>query len=100
VLVTAFDSLTALARAHYHWAPVGLFLRHRMEPAADLARAGVPVALITAERDAIVPAARTEALRMAVPNVVFDATLPAGHNDIYGRADFAVALRAAVLALR
>ena len=100
VLVTAFDSLTALARTHYPWAPVRLFLRHRMEPAADLARAGVPVALITAERDTIVPARRTEALRAALGNVVFDATIPAGHNDIYERADFAEALRAAVAALR
>jgi uncharacterized protein len=100
VLVTAFDSLTALARTHYPWAPVRLFLRHRMEPAADLARAGVPVALISAERDTIVPARRTEALRSAVGNVVFDATIPAGHNDIYDRADFADALRAAIAALR
>jgi uncharacterized protein len=100
VLVTAFDSLAALARTHYPWAPVRLFLRHRMEPAADLARAGVPVALISAERDTIVPARRTEALRARLPDLVFDATIPAGHNDIYDRADFAEALRAAVAALR
>ena len=100
VLVTAFDSLTALARTHYPWAPVRLFLRHRMEPAADLERAGVPVALITAGRDTIVPARRTEALRQRLPDLVFDATIPAGHNDIYDRADFAEALRAAVAALR
>ncbi len=100
VLVTAFDSLTALARTHYPWAPVRLFLRHRMEPAADLERAGVPVALITAGRDTIVPARRTEALRQRLPDLVFDATIPAGHNDIYDRADFAEALRAAVSALR
>ena len=103
VLVTAFDSLTALARAHYPWAPVRALLRHRMEPAADLARAGVPVALITAARDEIVPAARTEALRAALrgagPGLVFDETIAAGHNDLYGRPDFARALRAAVAAL-
>ena len=100
VLVTAFDSLTALARAHYPWAPVGWFLRHRMSPAADLARAEVPVALISAARDTIVPPARTEALRAALPRRVFDETLPAGHNDLYERADFIEALRAAVAALR
>jgi hypothetical protein len=31
ILVTPFDSLEALAREHYPWAPVGLLLRHRME---------------------------------------------------------------------
>ena len=31
ILVTPFDSLTALAREHYPWAPVSLLLRYRME---------------------------------------------------------------------
>jgi uncharacterized protein len=100
VLVTAFDSLAELARGHYPWAPVRLLLRHRMEPAADLARAGVPVALITAGHDTIIPARRTAALRAALPNLAFDATIPAGHNDIYTHPDFAEALRAALAALR
>jgi len=99
VLVTAFDSLTELARMHYPWAPVRWLLRHRIEPAADLAQADVPVALITAERDTIVPARRTEALRAALPRLVFDATIPAGHNDLYDRTDFAQALRDALAAL-
>jgi uncharacterized protein len=100
VLVTAFDSLSELARTHYPWVPVRWFFRHRMEPAADLAGAGVPVALITAERDTIVPAQRTDALRRALPTLVYDETIPAGHNDIYDRADFIEALRAAVAALK
>ncbi len=99
VLVTAFDSLTELARTHYPWAPVRLLLRHRMEPAADLARARVPVALITAARDEIIPARRTEALRAVLPALVFDETIPARHNDLYGREDFIRALRAALAAL-
>ncbi|WP_209424449.1 alpha/beta fold hydrolase [Pararhodobacter sp. SW119] len=103
VLVTAFDSLTALAGAHYPWVPVRLLLRHRMAPAADLAGADLPVALITAARDSIVPAARTEALRAALragaPRLVFDETVAAGHNDLYGEAAFTRALRAAVAAV-
>lgn len=108
ILVTPFDSLTELARAHYPWAPVRLLLRHRMEPAADLRRAGVPIALIAAARDGIVPPARTEALRRALadpapdpaPGIVFDRTLPAGHNDLYAHPDFGPALRAAMDSLR
>jgi len=103
VLVTAFDSLEALARSHYPWAPVGWLLRHRMEPAADLADAGVPVALITARRDTIIPAARTEALRAALagaqPGIVFDRTVEGGHNDIYRQAELVAALRAALATL-
>jgi hypothetical protein len=103
LLVTAFDSLEALAHGHYPWAPVGWLLRHRMEPAADLAAAGVPVALISADRDGIIPAARTQALREALarttPGIVFDQTIAGGHNDIYARPDLTVAMRAALIAL-
>jgi hypothetical protein len=55
VLVTPFDSLAALARDHYPWAPVKLLLRHRIETAELLRRANAPTAVITAERDTIVP---------------------------------------------
>ncbi len=65
ILVTPFDSLEALARDLYWWAPIGLLLRHRM-PTIDFVRGSpVPTALIVAERDAIVPAQRSVALRAA-----------------------------------
>ena len=50
ILVTPFDSLKALAREHYPWAPVSLLLRHRMEVAGSLAGVAAPVALISAGR--------------------------------------------------
>ena len=50
VLVTPFDSLTALARHHYPWVPVRLLLRHRIETAELLRGAAAPTAVITAER--------------------------------------------------
>jgi pimeloyl-ACP methyl ester carboxylesterase len=82
--VTPFDSLVAVASAHYPWVPVRLLLRHNMEPAGDLAAAPVPVAIVAGGRDTLVPPARTEALRRAIPHLVFDRTIPnAGHNDIY-----------------
>ncbi|MCC5972199.1 MAG: hypothetical protein JJU15_19860 [Pararhodobacter sp.] len=103
LLVTAFDSLEGLARGHYPWAPVRWLLRHRMEPAADLAASGVPVALISAERDTIIPRARTQALREALagtaPGIVFDRVVAGGHNDIYARSELADAMRAALLVL-
>jgi pimeloyl-ACP methyl ester carboxylesterase len=63
VLVTPFDSLEALARDLYWWAPVGPLLRHRM-PTVDFVRGSpVPTAVIVPERDTIVPAQRSAPLR-------------------------------------
>ena len=96
ILVTPFDSLEALARDLYWWAPVGPLLRHRM-PTIDFVRGSpVPAALIVAERDAIVPPRRSAALRAAVANLVFEDAVDAGHNDLYGRPAFAEAMREAL----
>jgi hypothetical protein len=96
ILVTPFDSLEELARDFYWWAPVGLLLRHRM-PTADFVRGSrVPTALIVAERDTIVPARRSMALRAAIANLVFESAVDAGHNDLYGQPAFAAAMREAL----
>jgi pimeloyl-ACP methyl ester carboxylesterase len=96
VLVTPFDSLKALARDHYWWAPVGLLLRHQM-PVVDFVReARAPTALIIAGRDNIVSARRSAPLRAAIPNLVFERIIDAGHNDLYGRPAFAAAMRDAL----
>ncbi len=96
ILVTPFDSLEALAGDLYWWAPVGLLLRHRMPPADFVRGSPVPTALIVAERDTIVPARRSMALRQAIANLVFEAAIDAGHNDLYGRPAFAAAMREAL----
>lgn len=97
VLVTPFDSLVELARDHYPWLPVRMLLRHRM-PTVDFIRGRhTPTALIVAADDTIVPAARSEPLRRAIPNLVFDRTIPgAGHNDLYDRPAFRDAIREAL----
>jgi pimeloyl-ACP methyl ester carboxylesterase len=60
----------------------------------------LPVAIIAAERDEIVPAARTEALRGAIANLALDRIIErAGHNDIYARSDFQLAMREALAAI-
>jgi pimeloyl-ACP methyl ester carboxylesterase len=97
VLITPFDSLGALARDHYWWAPVRLLLRHRMEVAELLQPLDMPVAIIAAQQDQIVPPRRTEALRKSIKRLVFDRTIDrAGHNDLYDRPEFAAALKDAV----
>ena len=100
VLVTPFDSMHAMARAQYPWLPVGWLLRHRMEVAETLARADVPVAVIVAERDTIVPAARSAPVRDAARRLVADVTVAgAGHNDLYDRPEFLQAFRGALEAI-
>jgi pimeloyl-ACP methyl ester carboxylesterase len=89
ILVTPFDSLEALARDHFPWAPVRLLLQHRMPTIDFLREASAPVAILAAGRDTIVPPSRTAPLRSAIRNLVFDHTLDdAGHNDLYDRPAF------------
>ena len=96
ILVTPFNSLEAVARDLYWWAPVGLLLRNRM-PTIEFVRGSLlPTALIIAERDAIVPARRSAPLRAAIRNLVFERTIDAGHNDLYDHPEFAAAAREAL----
>jgi len=96
ILVTPFDSLRAVAQSMFPWLPVGAFFSHQIDAAEPLSKSEVPVAIIAAERDEIVPASRTEALRHAARNVAFDRTIGAGHNDIYTRSDFHDAMHEAL----
>ncbi len=97
ILVTPFDTLEQLVREHYGWLPVGLFLRHHMYPLHELRGVAAPVALISAERDTIIPEQRTAPLREAARTLIMDQTIPgAGHNDIYSHPEFAKAMRQAM----
>jgi pimeloyl-ACP methyl ester carboxylesterase len=97
VLVTPFDSLKAVAAAMFPWLPIGTFFSHEIDAAAALRTSRIPVAIIAAERDEIVAAERTDALRKVLPKLVFDRTIPgAGHNDIYARSDFQDAMHEAL----
>jgi uncharacterized protein len=100
ILVTPFDSLRKVARSLYPWLPVGLFFHHEMDAAGALAGSQVPVAIIAAESDEIIPRSRTDALRTIVPNLVFDRTIGrTGHNDIYQRSEFREAMDEALNAI-
>jgi pimeloyl-ACP methyl ester carboxylesterase len=89
ILVTPFDSLKKVASDAFPWLPVGLVFRHEIDVAGALEGSDVPVAIIAAARDEIIPPVRTDALRPHVPSLVFDRTIPgAGHNDIYARSEF------------
>lgn len=97
ILVTPFDSMKAVAEGMYPWLPIGRFFDHEIDAAEAIRQAKVPVAIIAAERDQIIPSERTDALREVVPDLRFDRTIDrAGHNDIYARSDFHAAMREAL----
>ena len=97
ILVTPFDSLEAVARDLYWWAPVGPLIRNRMPTIEFVRGSNVPTALITAEHDAIAPERRSAPLRAAIRNLVFERSIDAGHNDLYDHPDFAQAAREALM---
>lgn len=100
ILITPFDSLASVVADDYRWLPVRLLFRHRLEPARDLAGSHVPVAIIAAGSDRLVPPQRTAALRVAVPHLVFDRTIAgADHNGIYAHPSFPAAMRDALAAV-
>jgi pimeloyl-ACP methyl ester carboxylesterase len=96
ILVTPFDSLEALARELYWWAPAGLLFRHRASTIDFVRDSLVPTALFIAEHDAVVPRRRSEPLRAAIGNLVFQRVIDAGHNNIYDRPAFAAAMQEAL----
>ena len=101
ILVTPFDSLKAVAQAMYPWLPIGPFFEHEIDAARPLRKGKVPVAIIAAEHDSIVPAERTDALRKVIPDLVYDRTIAgASHNDIYTRSDFHDAMHEALKRLK
>jgi hypothetical protein len=100
ILVTPFDSLKAVAEAMFPWLPIGRFFEHEIDAATALEGVRAPVAIVAAERDEIIPPARTDALRPRVSHLVFDRSIAhAGHNDIYARSDFHAAMREALEAV-
>jgi hypothetical protein len=100
ILVTPFDSLKAVAQSMYPWLPIGPFFEHEIDSASPLEKSDVPVAIIAAERDEIVPSKCTEDLRRHVRRIAFDRTIAgAGHNDIYARSDFQEAIREALVVI-
>ena len=62
MLVTPFDSLVNVARGYYRLLPVELLLKDRYDSASRAAEVTAPVLVVIAERDEIVPRARSQAL--------------------------------------
>ena len=55
LLITPFDSLASVAKKHYPWAPVSLILQDRYDSSRALQDLRLPLAIIVAEDDHIIP---------------------------------------------
>lgn len=100
-LITPYDSIEAVAGQAYPWLPVSLLLKHRFRTDDLMADNQTPVAIIAAGRDEVIRPERTEALRTAVQNLVFDRVIDdADHADLYARPAYNAALREAFDALK
>lgn len=100
ILVTPFDSLEKVAADRTPWLPVAWLMRGNLDSAHWLGGRGLPVAIVAGGSDRLVLPARTDALRSAIPNLVFDRTIRgAGHESIYGDAAFAPAMAEALAAI-
>ena len=100
ILVTPFDSLKAVAQSAFPWLPIAPFFQHEIDAASAISTVKIPVAIVAAQRDEIIPSSRTDALRPKVHNLAFDRTIEgAGHNDIYQRRAFQQAMHEALAAL-
>jgi hypothetical protein len=81
-LITPWDTLVNVARHHYPWLPVGWILRDRYDSLTHLANAQIPIAVMVAERDTIVPAHLGRHLyeQLRAPKRLWQVP-GAGHND-------------------
>jgi pimeloyl-ACP methyl ester carboxylesterase len=83
VLVTPFDSLVNVARAHYPWMPVGLLMWDEFDSASRAASIESEALFVVAGNDEIIPRARSDVLVTAFRSsprvVVLEA---ARHNQI------------------
>ncbi len=98
VLVTPYDSLQNVAQAKYPWMPIGLLLGDKYESWRRAPQLTMPVTLLIAGQDRLIPPAHAEALARQLPKPPKIVTIDgAGHNDISIRPEYRSALRMALL---
>lgn len=97
ILVTPFDSIAAVAADRYPWAPVRWLLRHPFRSDAALADLDLPVAVVGATDDLVVPPARTRRLLAALRRPVLARWVDrADHVSLYDTETYRAAFVEAV----
>ncbi|MHB8910482.1 MAG: alpha/beta hydrolase [Syntrophales bacterium] len=82
LLITPWDTLLAVAKSHFRYLPVGLFMRDRYDNSENLKAFRKRIAVVGAERDEIVPVRHARELYRSLPGPKRMWTIKgAGHND-------------------
>ena len=83
VLVSPYDSMTAIGKMHYPFLPVSLLLRHPFDAVPDAQRNRMPLLAIVGASDSIIPPERSRALYDAWAGPKTWLAIPgADHNDL------------------
>lgn len=87
LLVTPYDRLDRVAQDHFWFLPVRWIMKNTYDSAGAAAQlSGVPVAILQADQDEVIPAARTQALVAALPQKpMIWWHVPASHNGVWDR---------------
>ena len=94
ILIAPYDSLAAVGQHHYPFLPVGMLLRHRFDSVALAPQMKAPLLTLVAERDEVIPAARSRALYEAWGAQKRWVELKdAGHNSTDGSPEFWQSIR-------
>ncbi|MDB5839664.1 MAG: alpha/beta hydrolase [Herminiimonas sp.] len=75
VLITPYDSILAVARRRFRAMPVGLMLKHRFESVKFAEKVSVPVLVLRAAADDVVPHLHTDLLVSKFSGDVLDETI-------------------------
>ena len=92
VLVTPFDSLGNVAKAHYPWLPVDALLTERYDSVDWLQGRSEPTLVIRATHDQVVPAANTDALLATLPATTRVVEIEGDHDSLSASPAYAQAL--------
>lgn len=88
LLITPWDKLLAVAKSHFRFVPVGLFMKDRYDNGENLKAFRGRIAVVGAESDDIVPIRHARELYRSLPGPKRMWTLRgAGHNDWPGVVD-------------
>ncbi|MDR7346086.1 alpha/beta hydrolase [Enteractinococcus fodinae] len=81
VFRSPFTELADVGRHHYPWLPVGLILRDRFPVVEHVRDTQVPISVIRAEYDSVVPTELSAQVAEAADNLVAEHVVDADHND-------------------
>ena len=93
-LITPFDSIARVAQSAYPWVPAQWLIEDRYDSIQYAAKVEIPVLVLVAVDDEIIPTLRTDGLIAGLPTAPQVVRIPAaGHNTIQEFPAFASALR-------